>query len=120
MEYDLNYALIGMRIRNIRLKRKITQDALSETVGIGVQHMNKVENGKAPLSLTCLVNIANALETTTDHLLMDNVAASAPHLLGEARLLFEDCTPEEIFIITETSKALKKSMRTKNMPPAEQ
>ena len=121
MGYDLNYTLIGKRIRSIRLKREITQEALAEKVDIGTQHMNKIENGKSPLSLTCLVNIANALETTADRLLMDNVtAASMPYLLEDAQALFDDCTPEEIFIIIETSRTLKKSIRMKNLQAAEQ
>ena len=121
MKYNLNYKLIGVRIKNVRLKRKLTQDSLSEKVEIGVQHMNKIENGKAPLSLTCLVKIANALETTVDHLLMDNVtAASTPHLLDEIKNILDDCTPEEIYLIAELAKTLKNGVRTKNLQPAEQ
>ena len=113
MEYNLEYGLIGLRIKNKRLKMSLTQESLSEAVGIGVQHLSKIENGKAPLSLTCLVAIANNLRTTTDHLLMDNVPESKAHLLKEVESVYSDCTPAEIFILVETSKALKQSMRIK-------
>jgi len=116
MEYNLNYKLIGRRIKNQRIKMNFTQEVLSEKVDIGVQHISNIENGKVKFSLSCLVSIANALETTTDHLLMDNVkAASIPNLLNEAQILFDDCTPEEIFIIVETAKTIKKSIRLKNL-----
>lgn len=121
MEYNLNYKLIGKRIKNKRLQKNMTQDALSEKVGIGVQHMSKIENGKAKLSLLCLVSLANGLDTTVDNLLMDNVpAASIPHFLGEIKTIFDDCTAEEIFLIAEVAKTLKKNIRLKNMQPAEQ
>lgn len=115
MEYRLEYKLIGMRIKDLRVKKGLTQELLSETVGIGVQHLSKIENGKAPLSLTCLVAIANALQTTTDHLLMDNVAESKAHLLKDVEAVYSDCTPAEIYILIETSKALKQSIRTKGL-----
>ena len=116
MKYNINYELIGRRIKNQRLKMKFTQEVLSEKVDIGVQHMSNIENGKSKLSLSCLVSIANALETTADHLLMDNVkAAGIPNLLAEAKTLLDGCTPEEIFIIIETAKTMIKSIRLKNL-----
>ena len=113
MKYNLEYKLIGLRIKERRLQMKLTQEILSESVGIGVQHLSKIENGKAPLSLTCLVAIANALQTTTDHLLMDNVVEARMQLLKDVESLYSDCTPAEIFILIETSKALKQSIRIK-------
>jgi len=115
MEYNLNYELIGMRIKNRRLKLKFTQETLAEKIGASIRHISGVENAKTKLSLPCLVLFANALDTTADHLLMDSVAASTPELLGEAKKLFDDCTPEEIFVIIETSKTLKNSIRIKKL-----
>ncbi|MCL2225095.1 MAG: helix-turn-helix transcriptional regulator [Defluviitaleaceae bacterium] len=120
MEYSLDYKLIGVRVKNKRLEMNLTQESLSESVGIGVQHLSKIENGKASLSLVCLVALANALNTTTDHLLMDNVAASIPNLLGEVKTFFEDCSHEELYIILKTASALKEGIRQKTFknPPA--
>ena len=115
MEDNLNYKLIGMRIRACRRNMKLTQEKLSEKVGISTSYMGNIENGHEKPSLACFVSIANALETTTDHLLMDNVkAASIPNLLTEAKTLFDDCTPDEIFVIIETAKTMIKSIRAKN------
>lgn len=115
MEYTLDYKPIGERIKQKRLTMKLTQEKLSEAVGIGVQHLSKIENGKAPLSLTCLVALANALQTTTDFLLMDNVQAATPHLLGEAQALLDDCSPAEIYVLLKTTTALKESIRHKGL-----
>lgn len=114
MEYVLDYRLIGKRIKNCRLKMKLTQERLAEASGIGIQHLSKIENGRVSLSLTCLAALATALQTTTDYLLADNVTAnSAPYLLNEVQAIYEDCTPDEMYILIETSKALKESIRTK-------
>ena len=121
MEDNLNYELIGMRIKTRRKKMKLTQEGLAERVGISARHMGNVENAKDIPSLACFVSIANALETTTDHLLMDNVqSASKPNLLVEVQVLFDDCTPDEIFLMVEISKALKKGIRIKGLNSPEQ
>jgi len=118
MEYKLDYKLIGERIKQQRLVMKLTQDKLSEAAGIGVQHLSKIENGKAPLSLACLVALANALKTTTDFLLMDNLEVAVPQLIGEAQSLFEDCSPAEIYIMLKTAATVKEGIRHKGMAVA--
>ena len=120
MEDNLNYELIGKRVKERRLKLHLTQEKIAEKIGACEQHISKIENAESKMSLNCLVLLANALETTVDYFLMDNVkSGSAPYLLGEAQIIFDDCTPEEIYIITELAKTLKKSLRTKKLQPAE-
>ena len=116
MEYTLNYELIGIRIKDCRLKMNLTQEFLAEKAGVTPHHICSIENNKTKLSLSCLVSIANALGTTADQLLMDNInTISIPYLTGEAKTILEDCTTEEIYIIAELAKTFKKSIKTKNL-----
>ena len=111
MPVSLNYGAIGERIRRLRKTANLTQERLSEVVGISSRHMSKIETGSCPLSLPCLVNVAVALNTTPDALLMDSVPEARPHLLGEAESLLSDCSSPELFVILRTIAALKESMR---------
>ena len=113
MEYMPDYSLIGLRIRERRLFLKLTQETLAEAAGIGVQHMSKIENGHTKLSLPCLIALANALQTTVDHLLMDNIHKSRSDVVREAESVYTDCTPSELYIIRQTVNALKQSLRAK-------
>jgi transcriptional regulator with XRE-family HTH domain len=115
MIVSADYELMEERIKRRRLSMRLTQEKLSETVGIGVQHLSKIENGKAPLSLACLVALANAMRTTTDFLLMDNVETATPHLLSEANELLDDCTPAEIYVLLKTMATLKECIRHKGL-----
>ena len=63
---ELNYALIGMRIKKIRKSKKMTQEKLSELSNISPQHLSQIESAKTKLSLPTLINICNALNVTTD------------------------------------------------------
>ncbi|MCL2487296.1 MAG: helix-turn-helix transcriptional regulator [Oscillospiraceae bacterium] len=110
-----DYKSIGLRIRKRRLELKLTQEVLSEVANIGIQHMSKIENGHTKLSLPCLIAVANALHTTVDYLLMDNIGASKPDMVKEAESLFSDCTPSELFVITQTVNMLKQSLRARGL-----
>jgi transcriptional regulator with XRE-family HTH domain len=111
MDYNPNYKLIGIRVKNQRLKMKLTQEKLAETANISVQHLSKIETGNTKLSLPCLILISNALGTTVDHLLMDNITESKIDLLKEVEAVFSDCSPNEIFLMLSQADNLKKSLR---------
>ena len=113
MDYNPNYKLIGIRIKTQRLKMKLTQEKLSEIADCSVQHLSKIETGNTKLSLPCLMAISNALGTTVDRLLMDNIIESKLDLLKEVAEVFADCSGEEIFLMLSIAEHLKKSMRLK-------
>ncbi len=115
MEYSPDYKLIGMRIKNRRLSLKKTQEIVAEDAGIGIQHLSKIENGSTKLSLPCLIAIANALKTTVDHLLADNIENYKQKTIIQAESLFADCTPSEVYVITQTINTLKRSLREKGL-----
>lgn len=70
---SLNYHSIGQKIRKIRKSKAISQMALAEMVNVSLSYISYIENGKKHISLEILVQIANALETTPDTLLEDNL-----------------------------------------------
>ena len=113
--YSPDYKLIGMRIREHRLALKLTQETLAERAYIGTQHMNKIEKGHTKPSLPCVIALANALGTTVDNLLMDNVKALQPLVEAEVAAMLKDCTPSEIYVITQTIATLKQSMRARGL-----
>ena len=57
----MDYYAIGQRIRKIRKARNLSQEQLSEMVGISITHMSHIETGNTKLSLPVLVDLANAL-----------------------------------------------------------
>lgn len=115
MDIDLNYQLIGTRLRAIRQKRGYTQEQVSECAGISPQHCSGIECGSAKVSLPALVRLCNALDATPDEILMDSVKESTPLFLKDVAEVFSDCTPDEIFLMLSQADNLKKSLRLKNL-----
>lgn len=60
---------IGNLIRELRLKQNMTQLQLAQQMGISDKTVSKWERGEALPDISILVDLANILETTTDHIL---------------------------------------------------
>ena len=71
------------------------------------KHISNIELGKAKPSLEALVHIANALEISTDDLLVDSLKCSASTADSELHRLLLDCNPVEEEILTRMVKELK-------------
>lgn len=66
---QLDFGLIGQRIRQVRIEKKLTQEFLAEKTGVNVSHISNVENSKVKVSLTLLVAICDTLGVTIDYIL---------------------------------------------------
>ena len=71
---QINYILLGQRIRAIRTKKGITQMELAERIDRSPAYMSYVETAYKFCSLDTLVRVANELNVSTDDLLIDSLA----------------------------------------------
>ena len=116
MKAELNYKLVGQRIRAIRKKRGMTQERLAELAEISPQHCSGIETGAAKVSLPALIKIANVLDASMDELLMDSVSAAAkPEMMKEVEAVFADATADEMYLMLSQAKSLKEAIRIKDL-----
>ena len=66
---ELDFRLIGQRIKEIRIEKRLTQEYLAKMTDVNVSHISNIETNKVKISLTLLVGICNALDVTIDYLL---------------------------------------------------
>lgn len=71
----MDYILLGKRIRDERLLLRLTLEKLAERTDKSINFIGQIERGEGKPSLETMVDIANALGTTVDSLLQDNVKA---------------------------------------------
>lgn len=60
---------LGKRIRELRQKKGISQEAFADICGLNRVHMSDIERGQVNLSIATLKKIAQNLETTAAALL---------------------------------------------------
>ena len=58
--------MIGARIKEIRSKRGITQDQLSERMEINPKYLSSIERGKENPTLNTLIKLSRSLEVGLD------------------------------------------------------
>lgn len=73
----VNFEKIGQRIHNLRVEKKLTQEYLSQKVGVNVSHISNIENNRVKISLSTLIAVANALNVTVDYLLEQEYTATS-------------------------------------------
>jgi transcriptional regulator with XRE-family HTH domain len=63
--------MIGARIKDIRNKQGITQEQLSEKIGINTKYLSSIERGKENPTLNILLNLAQSLDVNLDEIFSD-------------------------------------------------
>lgn len=61
--------MFGKRLREVRMSRNMTQQALSDIVGIALRSYQCYEQGVREPSLNTLVSLADTLDVSIDYLL---------------------------------------------------
>lgn len=63
---DLDFKMIGQKIRERRQSLGITQEFIANRLDVNPSHISNIECGRANPSLTALVKIANILHCSVD------------------------------------------------------
>jgi len=107
----LNFIIIGRRVKEFRLQKKISQAALAESIDMSATYISHIEKAKKHASLETVVRIAGVLGVTVDQLLNGNQENDLAEYRAEMVGLVEDCTSYEKRVIYEVAVATKMSIR---------
>ena len=107
----VNYEFIGARIREARLRKKLSQEQLAAMVDVGTSHISHIETGATIPSTKLLEQLMNILDCDPNEVLCMETRSTRPILNSWLSELVADCNEDEIKIITDTVMALKTSLR---------
>ena len=111
---EIDYIALGKRVKKLRKEQKMTQEKLAELIDVSVPHMSNIENGKTKFSLQVLVDMADALKTTPDALMMDQVddkIKTRGMILEEIGRELSDCTEVQITTLEEVVRNTKNILK---------
>ena len=103
--------VLGKRIREASLQKKMTQEQLSEKANIGLYFLGEVERGVKTPSLKVFVAIAEALGVSTDSLLRDSVSAGSIYVNNEITRRLDTLTPKQRACAVEVLEAYIKAIK---------
>jgi transcriptional regulator with XRE-family HTH domain len=100
-------SLLGRRIKALRLRRELTQEALGERAGLNYKYLGAIERGECNPSLKQLLKIAQALGIEHYELLIvEQEEPSAPKLRAMMQGLLREFGRTELQLAYKILKAL--------------
>lgn len=105
--------IIGSRIREVRVKKGMSQAELAAKANISLPHISDLELGKSRMMLASFVRITEALQVSADLLLRPDIPEVKNLYQSEFADILDDCTPAEIDSILKIVKELKTTMHKK-------
>jgi len=107
----VNFKRIGVRIKEGRRLRRMTQAELAERVGVSDSFISRMETGKKGVSLDSLIKVAVVLDISIDSFVLDDSQSRLPQGYREFWDLLADCDMGERAAILKTASAYKKVLR---------
>lgn len=108
---DINYAVIGRRIRKLREERNLTQAQLAELADISVTHLSHIETANTKLSLPVFISIASNLHVKLDELVRESASTGSTYC-DEMADMISGCYSGEQQILYSTIKTVKSALDT--------
>ena len=104
----VDYVLLGMRIKEQRQRRTLTQQHLAEKVNLTPGFISRIETGNKKPSLEVLLSICAALNITLNDLLVGNQIPQKSDYNEEVTELLSHCDELEKRLTFEIIKAVCK------------
>ncbi|MDD6848322.1 MAG: helix-turn-helix transcriptional regulator [Oscillospiraceae bacterium] len=67
----INYVAIGQRVKEYRIKARLTQSELAEALDVSTGYISQIECGHTQVSLNRLDSIASIINTKMENLIFD-------------------------------------------------
>ena len=89
---------IGANIKEMRERSGLTQEQLSEQIGIGVKSLSAIERGAVGISLTTLCKVCHVLSVSSDALIF---GPAEPNDTSDITAALERLSPPQLDLVRE-------------------
>lgn len=111
----IDYKALGLRVRSVRERNKLTQEAVSDKTGLSLSHISNIETGNTKVSLPTLKLLADIFGTTVDEFLADSALHEKTVHKNNIASELKDCSPAELRYFAQMIKNEKQNLRN-NFP----
>ena len=91
----VDFTIIGMRLKDARRKKGLTQEKLVEQIGVSIAYLSKIETGKIHINLERLSQICNILDVSEGEILNGVSSKSDKYLHSEFSNILKKCNPKQ-------------------------
>ncbi len=104
VEANIDFKLIGQRIKNARIKKGYSQQKLAEQINVAVAYLSRIERAGTPINLNRLGQISLILDVPLEELVTGIVVESENYLDKELHDLLKECSKEKQKLIYNIAK----------------
>lgn len=105
---DIDYKLIGQRIKEARQCKQYSQSKLSEELDVSEAYLSRVERGHQ-INLNRLAQISNILGVKLEYFITGVVPKSKDYLDKDLYEVLINCSPDKQRLIYNIAKMVEKS-----------
>ncbi len=88
--------MIGTRIKELRIRKSLTQKQLADAVMVSPSSIARLETGESMVSVYTMIRIAEALNVSTSAILMEDVSGeNVREDLRGVDMILEKCTVDQ-------------------------
>ncbi len=102
----LDYNIIGERLKKARTEKKITQEKLSEQLGVSVAFLSRIERGSSHINLKRLAQVCEILGVSEGYILNGASSDSKNYLTSEFNNVLNNASPEKQKLIYKIAKVI--------------
>lgn len=92
---DINFEKIGQTLKELRISKGLTQEYVANIADVNTSHISNIENNRVKVSLSTLILICNALQTTVDYVLSNEYLSPSDVLDTEILRELQNCSAPE-------------------------
>jgi len=103
---ELDYYIIGERLKKARLEKNYTQEYLAEKMDVSVAFLSRIERGSSHVNLKRLTELCKLLDISEGEILTGSTTNPESYLITEFNELFKNCPPEKLKLIYNIAKVI--------------
>ncbi|MBO4816363.1 MAG: helix-turn-helix transcriptional regulator [Clostridia bacterium] len=105
----LDYSIIGERLKQARMNKRLTQEKLAEKLEVSVAFLSRIERGSSHINLNRLNQICTILDVSEGEILNGVSKDSSLYLNRDFSNLLKNCPPEKISLIYKVAKVISEN-----------
>jgi len=96
---EINYREMGRRIAKRRKSLNLTQEDISEAIGLSNNHISNIENSHSIPSIETLMKVCEQLDITPDYVLLGITKDSNKGLVSQINEKLKLCSEKKLKLI---------------------
>lgn len=111
MKNEIDYILIGNRIKQLRNKLELTQESLAEACGLDTSTIQKIEAGDRSMKISTLIPICRQTGVSADYILFGKIPSSTKPTLKQSREFLNKIDQNAAILLNDFMIAVSKDLK---------